>query len=123
MLDSFLTHTKTRETFNETGPWVAYPQALLWALDDFKELGLESWVIQYPASGFILFVRLLERVDQMDQETSRGDLGLGTHPKNAPQMSVGLRSMDQKAFASSTHQSARDRTLCRIAAMCEAKLM
>lgn len=113
MLNNFVTHTKTRESFNETGPWVAYPQALLWALDDFKESGLESWVIQYPTSGFILFIRLLERVDQMDQETSRGDLSLGAHPKNVPQMSEGP----------STDRSARDRTLYRIAAMCEAKLM
>ena len=105
ILNSFVTHTRTRETFNETGSWVEYPQALLWALDDFKEAGLDSWLIQYPVSGFTLLMRLLERVDQWDGETTRGDLGLG------------------RALLSSSRHSARDRTLYRMVAACEAKAM
>ena len=105
MLNNFVTHTRSRETFNETGSWVEYPQALLWALDDFKEAGLDSWLIQYPVSGFTLLIRLLERVDQWDRETTRGDLELG------------------RALSSSSPHSARDRTLYRMVAACEAKAM
>lgn len=105
MLNNFVTHTRSRETFNETGLWVEYSQALLWALDDFKEARLDSWLIQYPVSGFTLFMRLLERVDQWDRETTRGDLGLG------------------RALLLSNRHSTRDGTLYRIVAACEAKAM
>ena len=103
MLNNFVTHTRSRETFNEVGLWVEYPQALLWALDDFNEAGLDSWLIQYPISGFTIFMRVLERLDQWDRETTRGDLGLG------------------RALLSSGRHSARDRTLSRMVAACEAK--
>ena len=105
MLTNFITHTRSRETFNETGSWAEYPQALLWALDDFKEAGLDSWLMQYPVSGFTLFMRLLERVDYLDWETTRGDLGLG------------------RALLSSSRHSVRDKTLHRMVAACEAKVM
>ena len=57
MLQNLLTTCKTRETFDETGKWVRYPQALEWALRDFERSRLESWIIRYPLVGFNQIMR------------------------------------------------------------------
>ncbi|KAJ4366055.1 hypothetical protein N0V95_000282 [Ascochyta clinopodiicola] len=51
MLDQLIHNTYTRETFNETGEWVRFPQALSWAAEDFKSNGLASFAITYPVAG------------------------------------------------------------------------
>ena len=57
MLQTFLKNCQARENFSETGKWVEYPQALKWAAKDFEQMGLDSWVIQYPLSGFNQILR------------------------------------------------------------------
>ncbi|KAF1927970.1 uncharacterized protein M421DRAFT_421171 [Didymella exigua CBS 183.55] len=52
MLDQLIQNTRTRETFNETGEWVRFPQALLWAAKDFETNGLASFAVTYPVAGF-----------------------------------------------------------------------
>ena len=42
MLRNLLKNCLTRETFSETGPWVKFPEALLWAVQDYQQAGLES---------------------------------------------------------------------------------
>ena len=52
MLQNLLVSCRTRERFSdETSPWVSYPTALKWAISDFKEHKLDSWMIQYPLKG------------------------------------------------------------------------
>ena len=41
-----------RENFSETGKWAQYPEALTWAAQDYANIGLDSWIIQYPLAGF-----------------------------------------------------------------------
>lgn len=60
LLHTFLKNCITRENFNETGKWVAYPQALTWAIDDFQQTRLDSWAIQYPLAGFNQLMRWYE---------------------------------------------------------------
>lgn len=64
MLKELLRGCKTRETFTEIGPWVSYPQALLWALKDYEEAGLDSWIIQYPLCGFRQIIHWYEMMDE-----------------------------------------------------------
>ncbi|KAF2829304.1 hypothetical protein CC86DRAFT_187887 [Ophiobolus disseminans] len=52
MLDQLIQNTFTREDFKETGSWVKYPQALMWAGEDFEANGLASFAVTYPAAGF-----------------------------------------------------------------------
>lgn len=111
MLNNIITHCKTRETFNEAGAWVPYPQALLWAIDDFERATLDSWLIQYPVSGFAKCVRALKRIDQMQLWVTRADLGLGQS------------STADKDPMSATCRAARDKTLLLIIAAGEAKLI
>ena len=37
---NLLHNVQCRESFNETGDWVRYPQALQWAVKDFVDTGL-----------------------------------------------------------------------------------
>ena len=111
MLNNIITHCKTRETFNEAGAWVLYPQALLWAIDDFKAASLDSWLIQYPISGFTKCVRILNRIDQMQLWVTRADLGLGQS------------STADNDPMSATRRAARETTLLLIIAAGEAKLI
>ncbi|KAL8788907.1 MAG: hypothetical protein Q9213_001430 [Squamulea squamosa] len=60
MLNNLLRRCRCRENFTETGPWVAYPEALLWAMKDYQTSGLESWIIQYPLAGFCQILRWFE---------------------------------------------------------------
>ncbi|KAL8811894.1 MAG: hypothetical protein Q9200_001449 [Gallowayella weberi] len=60
MLHNLLQGCRCRETFSEIGPWVAYPQALLWSFRDFEMAGLDSWIIQYPLAGFSQICRWME---------------------------------------------------------------
>ena len=52
LLRNLLKGCPCRQNFSETGDWVRYPQALQWAIDEFNEAELDSWIIQYPISGF-----------------------------------------------------------------------
>lgn len=52
MLDQFVQNTYTRKTFNETGAWVKFPEALSWVAKDFKSNKLASFAITYPFAGF-----------------------------------------------------------------------
>ncbi|KAI9654704.1 MAG: hypothetical protein M1831_005291 [Alyxoria varia] len=63
MLHNLLHNCQCRENFNETGDWVQYPQALEWAAGEFREAGLESWIIQYPVAGFVQLMRWYEILD------------------------------------------------------------
>ncbi|KAL8929142.1 MAG: hypothetical protein Q9172_000577 [Xanthocarpia lactea] len=60
MLFKLLEQCRCRENFSETGPWVVYPKALLWALKDYETAGLDSWIIQYPLAGFNQILRWSE---------------------------------------------------------------
>ena len=59
-LNSMLKNCPCRENFTETGKWVRYPQALEYAAREFKEVGLDSWIIQYPIAGFSQLMRWYE---------------------------------------------------------------
>ncbi|KAL1606235.1 hypothetical protein SLS60_003637 [Paraconiothyrium brasiliense] len=61
MLDQLVQHTRTRETFNELGDWVEFPQALEWVAKDFQLNGLASFVITYPFAGFSKMLSLGKR--------------------------------------------------------------
>ncbi|KAJ4990277.1 hypothetical protein SVAN01_04159 [Stagonosporopsis vannaccii] len=52
MLAQLVEKTRTRETFNENGEWVEFPQALAWAAKDFEDNGLASFAVTYPVAGF-----------------------------------------------------------------------
>ncbi|KAL8659914.1 MAG: hypothetical protein Q9202_006895 [Teloschistes flavicans] len=60
MLINLLERCRCRENFGETGQWVAYPEALLWAFKDYQTAGLDSWIIQYPLAGFSQILRWAE---------------------------------------------------------------
>ncbi|KAL8779387.1 MAG: hypothetical protein Q9194_001484, partial [Teloschistes cf. exilis] len=60
MLSNLLERCGCRENFAETGTWVAYPKALLWAFKDYERAGLDGWIIQYPLAGFIQILRWAE---------------------------------------------------------------
>jgi hypothetical protein len=61
MLNQLLQNTYARETFNETGEWVKFPQALSWAAKDFENNGLASFAVTYPVSGFSTLLELGKR--------------------------------------------------------------
>ena len=60
MLESLLRNVVTREDFAPTGRWVRYPEALRWVAKDFNQRQLDSWVIQYPVTGFCQMLRWYE---------------------------------------------------------------
>ena len=66
LLDSLLVNTIVRDTFDETGEWVPYPEALKWAVDEFAKRDLESWIMQYPVLGFNQLVRWYKRLGVVD---------------------------------------------------------
>lgn len=59
-LNDLLRRSQCRENFSETGRWVQYPQALSWAVMDYRKGGLDSWIIQYPTAGFNQLLRWYE---------------------------------------------------------------
>lgn len=59
-LRDLLQRCESRENFKETGAWVAYTQALLWAVSDYNHAHLDSWIIQYPLAGFNQLLRWYE---------------------------------------------------------------
>lgn len=59
-LRDLLQRCESQENFSETGQWVAYPQALLWAVSDYNQAHLDSWIIQYPLIGFNQLLRWYE---------------------------------------------------------------
>lgn len=96
MLFNLLQNCRCRENFNESGQLVDYPQALKWATKNFKQAGLESWVIQYPLAGFCQIVRWL---DILELKTSPGvlDLMLQTKLIHLVVMSMMAKLFDDKA--------------------------
>lgn len=68
MLQQLLEHTRTRETFSETGEWVNFPTALGWVARDFKLNGLASYAITYPIAGYLELVSLGQRAGVLKKE-------------------------------------------------------
>lgn len=60
MLNNLLRNVVTRGDFAPTGPWVKYPEALRWVAEDFNQRQLDSWIIQYPVTGFCQILRWYE---------------------------------------------------------------
>ena len=63
ILRNLLQRCESRENFSETGQWVTYPQALLWAVSDYNQAHLDSWIIQYPLAGFNQLLKWYELLD------------------------------------------------------------
>ena len=63
MFHDLLTNCPCRENFAETGQWVKLPDALRWAVRDYQEAGLDSWIIQYPIAGFTTIMRFYDVLD------------------------------------------------------------
>lgn len=70
-LDNMLERTSCRETFNEQGEWVTYPQALAWAARDFHTQQLDSWAVGYPLAGFMQLIQFGRHVNAIDVQTAR----------------------------------------------------
>lgn len=60
MLANLLRNVVTREDFAPTGRWVKYPEALRWVAEDFNQRQLDSWIVQYPVTGFCQMLRWYE---------------------------------------------------------------
>ena len=71
MLRNLLRRCKSRENFTETGDLVDYPRALVWAAKDYEEARLDSWIIQYPVSGFN---QLIHWYDELNLPVDKGSL-------------------------------------------------
>ena len=63
MLRNLLENCITRETFSETGPWVNYPEALIWAINEYRRAGLESWMVRSPLAGFCQLIRFYDMLN------------------------------------------------------------
>ncbi|KAJ4310016.1 hypothetical protein N0V94_008652 [Neodidymelliopsis sp. IMI 364377] len=68
MLNQLLQNTSTRETFNENGDWVKFPQALSWIVKDFESNGVASFAITYPAAGFDNLLALGQHVGAFSED-------------------------------------------------------
>ncbi|KAJ6264561.1 hypothetical protein Dda_0708 [Drechslerella dactyloides] len=71
MLANMLANTGCRETFNEMGEWTTYPKAIAWAARDFREHGVDSWVVGYPLAGFQQMLRFGQRLGSFDDAVVR----------------------------------------------------
>ncbi|KAF2677159.1 hypothetical protein K458DRAFT_481534 [Lentithecium fluviatile CBS 122367] len=71
MLGQLVENTRTRETFNEVGDWVKFPQALAWAANDFEANSLASFAVTYPAAGFGTLLSLGRNTGAFDVQTMR----------------------------------------------------
>ncbi|KAJ6516846.1 hypothetical protein C8R47DRAFT_1032344 [Mycena vitilis] len=63
MLRNLVDNSSCRETFEETGDWVPFRQALVWTLKTYAEEGIYSWTVRYPVPGFLVLLELLSLVD------------------------------------------------------------
>ncbi|KAF7305495.1 hypothetical protein HMN09_00802300 [Mycena chlorophos] len=63
MMRNLIKNASCRETFDETGPWVPFEQALRWTLKNYAEEGIFSWTVRYPVPGFLVLLELLDMVD------------------------------------------------------------
>ncbi|KAJ6516853.1 hypothetical protein C8R47DRAFT_1032356 [Mycena vitilis] len=63
MLRNLVDNSSCRETFDETGDWVPFRQALVWTLKTYAEEGIYSWTVRYPVPGFLVLLELLSLVD------------------------------------------------------------
>lgn len=68
MLNQLIQNTFSREDFKETGDWVEYSKALMWAGEDFETNGLASFAVTYPAAGFNHLLALGSRVRAFDAD-------------------------------------------------------
>jgi hypothetical protein len=66
MLRNLIDNTSCQETFDETGAWVPFRQALWWTLKTYAEEGIYSWTVRYPIPGFLLLLELLTMVDDVE---------------------------------------------------------
>ena len=64
MLRAVLRNSNTRVTFTKNGSWMRYPQALIWAIKDYEEVSLDSWIIQHPLNSFWQTIRWCGMIDQ-----------------------------------------------------------
>ena len=71
VLQNMLENTGCRETFNEQGKWVTYREALAWAVKDFRDQNVDSWVIGYPIAGFMQVVIFGQQLGVFDAQTVR----------------------------------------------------
>jgi hypothetical protein len=71
MLDQLVQNTRTRETFNENGGWVKFPEALAWTAKDFESNGLASFAVTYPAAGFENLIALGQKTGAYSNTTVR----------------------------------------------------
>ncbi|KAF2631154.1 hypothetical protein BU25DRAFT_446076 [Macroventuria anomochaeta] len=69
MLNQLVQNTYTRETFNETGEWVKFQQALSWVTRDFKNHGLASFAVTYPVAGFNSLLALGQHTGAFSNDT------------------------------------------------------
>lgn len=68
MLNQILQNTYTRETFNEAGHWVKFPQALSWVAKDFEDNKQASFAVTYPIAGFHSLIALGVQTGAMSQD-------------------------------------------------------
>ena len=61
-LKNMLLRCKCQENFTGTGNLVDYPRALIWAVKDYEEARLDSWIIQYPVAGFNQLMRWYDQL-------------------------------------------------------------
>ncbi|KAF3913876.1 hypothetical protein ABW21_db0203847 [Orbilia brochopaga] len=71
MLASMLENTACRETFNELGEWTTFPKAIAWAGRDFREHGVDAWIVGYPLTGFNQIVTFGQRLGSLDDAQVR----------------------------------------------------
>ncbi|KAJ7208442.1 hypothetical protein B0H12DRAFT_1330166 [Mycena haematopus] len=62
MLKNLIDNSSCRETFDETGSWVPFHQALRWTLKTYADEGIYSWTVRYPVPGFLVLLELLGMV-------------------------------------------------------------
>jgi hypothetical protein len=63
MLRNLIDNSSCRETFDETGSYVPFHQALRWTLKTYADEGIYSWTVRYPVPGFLVLLELLAMVD------------------------------------------------------------
>ncbi|KAF7333525.1 hypothetical protein MVEN_02368700 [Mycena venus] len=63
MVKNLMDNSPCRETFDESGPWVPFHQALRWTLKTYADEGIYSWTVRYPVPGFLVLLELLGMVD------------------------------------------------------------
>ncbi|KAK6338789.1 hypothetical protein TWF696_009600 [Orbilia brochopaga] len=71
MLANMLDNTSCRETFDERGEWTTFGKAVAWAGRDFREFGVDSWIVGYPLAGFHQIITFGLRLGSFDEALVR----------------------------------------------------